>query len=83
MEKTVEKEGVIFIYHTFGPGETIRAIIRKYNHQNMKETLLQQLLEKYNQLNGTQVPRLGERVKIPLFLGFIGMPQHKRGYEND
>lgn len=79
---TQEKEGITFKYHVFGPGETIRAIIRKYNHQNMKESMLIKLMERYNVLNENKVPHLGERVKIPLFVGFIAMPQHTRGYEN-
>lgn len=78
----VEKEGVTFVFHVFGPSETIRAIIKKYNHQNMTETTMKKLTERYNQLNENSIPRLGERVKIPLFVGFVGMPQHKRSYEN-
>jgi hypothetical protein len=81
--ETKEKEGINFVYHTFGSGETIRAIIRKYNHNDMSEDMLVKFTERYNEINGGGVPHLGQQVKIPLFLGFVGMKQHKRGYEND
>jgi hypothetical protein len=61
-----------YIEHTFGPGETIQAIIRKYNHQAMTKSMLESLFIKYNELNGMVVPRPGQKVKIPLFVGFIG-----------
>lgn len=82
MSSAVLKEGINFKYHVFGPNETIRAIIKKYNHQNMKESLLVSLCDKYNELNDSKAPHPGDRVKIPLFVGFVGMPQHSRSYEN-
>jgi hypothetical protein len=49
----------------------------------MSEDMLVKFTERYNEINGGGVPHLGQQVKIPLFLGFVGMKQHKRGYEND
>ena len=76
-------EGINFKYHVFGSGETIHAIIKKLNHQNMTDAILRMLVKRYNQMNDGMIPKLGQRVKIPLFVGFIGMPQHNRSYEND
>jgi hypothetical protein len=55
-----------FVYHCFGLGETIHAIIRKYNDHGMGTVKLQQLVQKYNTLNDNNVPHLGDRVKIPI-----------------
>ena len=79
---TVEKEGITFRYHVFGPGETIHAIIRKYNHMTMSSKMLDKLVERYNELNGTTILHPGDHVMIPLFVGFIGMKQAERSYEN-
>ena len=59
-------EGIHFKYHTFGLSETIRAIIQKYNYQHMEEFVLNRLCNVYNDMNNSSIPRLGERVKIPL-----------------
>ena len=48
------------------PGETIQAVIRKYNGQVLTPAQLTQLTRDYNRLNGTNVPRAGEARKIPL-----------------
>lgn len=61
-----------YVEHTFGPGETIRAIIRKKNHEAMTPQMLTILMNQYNELNGAEVPKLGEQVKIPIFIGFKG-----------
>ncbi len=71
-----------YVEHVFGPGETIHAIIRKYNHMAMTPKMLNTLSEKYNTLNGIYTPRPGDRVKIPLFVGFISMPQTEQSYKN-
>lgn len=63
--------------HVFGANETIKAIIRKYNHMNMSGDLLDKLMVQYNELNNNQIPRPGQKVKIPLFVGFVGMKDYK------
>ena len=55
-----------FKHHVFMPGETIQAVIRKYNGQVLTPAQLTQLTRDYNRLNGTNVPRAGEARKIPL-----------------
>jgi hypothetical protein len=70
------------IEHVFGPGETVHAIIKKYNHMAMSTSVLNMLSVKYNTLNNNQVPRPGDRVKIPIFVGFIGTPQTEKSYTN-
>ena len=66
------------IKHCFGPKETIRAIIRKLNHQGMSHNMLNLLTDEYNKINGNQVPRPGDCVEIPVFVGFIGMADVKK-----
>jgi len=66
MVESKEMEGVSFVYHMFGSGETIHAIIKKYNHHNMPSKVLEHLMNEYNVLNDCNVPHLGNRVKIPL-----------------
>lgn len=63
--------------HCFGPNETIRAIIRKLNHQGMSQNMLNLLTAEYNKINGDKVPRPGDCVDIPIFVGFIGMADIK------
>jgi hypothetical protein len=70
------------IEHTFGPGETVHAIIRKYNHMAMSASILNMLSVKYNVLNNDQLPHPGDRVKIPIFIGFVGSTQTEKSYTN-
>jgi hypothetical protein len=72
-----------YVEHVFGPGETIQAIIRKNNHMAMTSKMLQILTNRYNELNDNNLPHPGDRVKIPLFVGFIAMPQTEKSYTND
>lgn len=58
--------------HIFGPGETIRAVIRKLNHQGMTNGMLDKLLIEFNELNQHAVPRQGQEFNIPVFVGFVG-----------
>lgn len=67
------------VEHIFGPGETIRAIIRKYNHMGMTETMLEKMMIEYNKLNESKIPKPGDKVKIPIFVGFVGMKDKKTG----
>jgi hypothetical protein len=48
----------------------------------MSTSVLNMLSVKYNTLNNNQVPRPGDRVKIPIFVGFIGTPQTEKSYTN-
>jgi hypothetical protein len=63
---TQHVEGVSFVYHIFGPSETIGAIIKKYNSHSMDRQVLSDLLELYNIMNGFTLPHPGDRVMIPL-----------------
>lgn len=71
-----------YVEHTFGPGETVHAIIRKYNHMAMNSAILNTLSTKYNILNNNHVPHPGDKVKIPIFIGFVGSPQPEKSYTN-
>ena len=63
--------------HQFGPNETIYAVIKMYNHQGMSPKMVEILLKEYGRLNEAEVPRPGTKVKIPIFLGFLGMGDRK------
>lgn len=60
------------VSHRFGPSETIRAVVRKLNHQGMSSTMLDLMLEEFNKLNNNRVPKPGEVFEIPIFSGFLG-----------
>lgn len=60
------------VEHRFGPNETIRAVIRKLNHQGMTPSMLATLTEEFNTVNDNRVPKPGEVFNIPVFVGFIG-----------
>jgi len=60
------------VEHRFGPGETIRAVIRKLNHQGMTPKMLDMLVAEFNSLNEGNVPKPGQVFQIPLFDGFVG-----------
>lgn len=59
------------IEHTFGPGETIQAVIRKYNRQNMPDAIVNELTVEYKNINEKHVPRVGDTAKIPVYR-FVG-----------
>lgn len=65
------------INHMFGSGETIQAIIRKYNHMAMTPLMLNMLTEEFNNINGKIVPKPGDTMQIPIFIGFLGMIDKK------
>lgn len=52
--------------HMFMPGETIEAIIKKVNMHSVDPNELRVLMQAYNQINGTKVPKVGQAVKIPV-----------------
>jgi len=57
--------------HLFGFGETIEAIIRACNDQNINKKVLALLVERFNVLNpDARPPKLGQVVKVPILLGF-------------
>lgn len=58
--------------HVFGPNETIRAVIRKLNHQGMSNQMLDSLVAEFNVVNGDRVPKPGQTFEIPIFMGFVG-----------
>jgi len=60
------------VEYQFGPGQTIEAAIKLVNHQSMSRPLLNKLVEDFVKINGNGVPRLGQTVYIPVFVGFIG-----------
>lgn len=61
-----------YIDHRFGPSETIRAIIRRYNHLDITPAMQDKLIAEFNKINGEEVPKAGQTVKIPIFTGFVG-----------
>jgi hypothetical protein len=48
------------------PGETVQAVLRRYNGQVLTPAQLTELGREYNRLNGTNVPRAGDQRKVPL-----------------
>ena len=52
--------------HTFGPGETIVAIIKKKNRMDLTHREVDLLMTQYNVLNGAVVPTPGTTVRIPI-----------------
>lgn len=61
-----------YVEHKFGPNETIKAIIRRYNHLELTPIIQDKLLAEFNNVNGKHVPKVGQTVKIPILAGFIG-----------
>jgi hypothetical protein len=55
-----------YILHRFRSGETINAVIRLRGRHNYTAAEVNDLQEKFNELNGTRVPRPGDTYKIPL-----------------
>jgi len=62
------------IFHCFGPNQTIDAIIDLKNRHNISKAELLDLRGWYNIMNKGQVPRPGDRVKIPI------LDRHKQYY---
>lgn len=62
------------VEHTFSPGETVQAAIRKYNRYNMPAAIVEELTKEYKEINEKRVPRVGDKVKIPLY-SFIGQEE--------
>jgi hypothetical protein len=61
-----------YIEHIFGATETIRAVIRKNNHDGMTPAMLTILMKQFNELNNNAIPKPGMKMKIPIFVGFKG-----------
>lgn len=55
-----------YVLHTFRPTETIDAVIRLLGRHNLSKDELKPLLRRFNELNGTKVPKPGMTYKIPL-----------------
>ena len=59
------------VKHRVGSGETIEAIIRSHNHQNIDKRFLQLLLIRFYEINSEVNPtRLGQLINVPIMLGF-------------
>ena len=52
--------------HTFGPSETVVAILKKLNRMDLDFVQINKLLVLYNKLNGPDVQKPGNTVKIPI-----------------
>lgn len=55
-----------YIEHTFGPGQTVCAIIFLKNQHDLSDLEKDQLMDEFVKLNDNRVLRLGESVKIPI-----------------
>ena len=56
------------IEHVFGPGETVKGIIRKFNGVTVPGEIMELLCERFAEINPMdRVPRVGERYKIPVY----------------
>jgi hypothetical protein len=59
--------------HKFGPTDTIRAAIRRYNGKNLSDDEIEGLTVEFNKLNSKPTPRVGDIYYIPV----IVMPKAK------
>lgn len=55
-----------FVDYMFMPGHTIKAIIRSHNNMISDVETLELLLNKFNEVNNNEIPRPGQRFKIPV-----------------
>jgi len=55
-----------YVLHCFRPGETIDAVIKMHGVYSLSPPQLQELREKFNEMNGGVLPRPGASFKIPL-----------------
>lgn len=56
-----------YVEHTFGAGETIEGVIRKYNSHAMTAEVSRIFMKFYVMRNGeSTIPRLGDTVDIPV-----------------
>lgn len=55
-----------YIEHTFGPGQTVCAVIFLKNHHNLTNDEKDELVDEFIRLNDHKVLHLGESVKIPI-----------------
>lgn len=55
-----------YVLHCFMPGQTIDAIIRLKGRHNLTSEELLPLRARFNELNGSILPRPGMTLKIPL-----------------
>lgn len=56
----------LYVQHTFGPGQTIKAVIRHHNCYVDDEKLLNELYDRFKKINPNKVPKVGDVFKIPL-----------------
>lgn len=54
------------VFHICMPGHTIEALIKKENRYDISQEEMKKLLEKFNELNSAVVPRVGQRLVIPI-----------------
>lgn len=66
------------VSHTFRPGETVEAILKKINRHDVTESELRKLLIDYHTLNGSEVPRAGTQVKIPMLTRHTGLERLRK-----
>ena len=52
--------------HLFMPGDTIQAVIKKVNQHDVTPQELADLVKTYGMINGTEVPKAGTSVMIPV-----------------
>lgn len=52
--------------YVFGPSQTIRAAIRRFNRMDMSEHQLELAMKYFNEENGKVVPVAGRPYKIPI-----------------
>lgn len=52
--------------HMFMPGHTIKAVIKQYNGLDISEYDYKILITEFNKVNQNNVPRPGEKFKIPI-----------------
>ena len=54
------------VEHTFGPQDTVKAALRRYNNLDLTPEEVDELMRMYQTLNGAHCPRVYDRVKIPI-----------------
>lgn len=56
----------LYVQHRFGLNETLSGVLKKYNSHAASAEQIRLLLERYNALNGRQVPKVGDTRLIPV-----------------
>ena len=55
-----------YTQHMFMTGQTIHAVLKKYNNMVADDDTLSALVDEFNKINNNAVPRIGSVLQIPV-----------------